>query len=327
MADKFQRGQTFVDGQAQGVTADKLHALIEGASPTTAFITDLAEKTVPATGDQFPIYDAATGLLKKLNYENTTLSPSVIPGYRNLVANNNSGSPTTTLDITIDDAVLKNTGGAPKLHSSVSLSANITVSGANGLDTGVEASSTWYYLWIISDGTTAAALLSTSATAPTMPANYTYKTRVGGVYNNGSGNFWTFRQLDDHYFPVRQLYPWPSDTWTANTDPTSATGYKTLLMDGSSSKPFVPPIAVQIFGTIGFTTAAGSRMIISASTDGIGAQTTAIPNIGTLPDGFSASAAFNVPIVTSQTTFLKNGAAVVATTGPQISISGFRLKR
>lgn len=72
----------------------------------------------------------------------------------------------------------------------LSVSADITVSGAGGLDTGTETNSTWYNVWVIWNGSTAAALFSLSATSPTMPGGYTNKFRVGVVRNDASGNFW-----------------------------------------------------------------------------------------------------------------------------------------
>lgn len=75
------------------------------------------------------------------------------------------------------------------------LTANFATSGANGLDTGSEAGSTWYYLWVIAqaDGASPAALLSLSSTSPTMPGSYTVKRRVGQVRNGGSSNIVEFR--------------------------------------------------------------------------------------------------------------------------------------
>lgn len=80
-----------------------------------------------------------------------------------------------------DTANLANTG---------SITVAITSSGANGLDTGSEASSTWYYVYLIyNPGTsTYAGLLSLSSTAPTMPSGYTLKRRVGSWYNDSSSN-------------------------------------------------------------------------------------------------------------------------------------------
>ena len=69
------------------------------------------------------------------------------------------------------------------------LTADITASGAGGLDTGSEASDTWYFLWLIAVPNAPAVMLSASSTAPTMPAGYTLKRRVASVRNNASSDF------------------------------------------------------------------------------------------------------------------------------------------
>jgi hypothetical protein len=75
--------------------------------------------------------------------------------------------------------------------------ADITVVGAGGLDAGLEAASTWYAVWLIGDstGTNAlSSLLSTSGTAPTMPAGYDRRRRVGWVRNDGGSNLRAYHQ-------------------------------------------------------------------------------------------------------------------------------------
>ena len=67
---------------------------------------------------------------------------------------------------------------------------DITASGANGLDTGSEAVSTWYSIWIIAGGgNPVASLLSVSISSPTLPGTYTVKRRIGWVRNDGSSDF------------------------------------------------------------------------------------------------------------------------------------------
>ncbi len=67
---------------------------------------------------------------------------------------------------------------------------NIAVSGVGGLDTGSEASNTWYAIFIIGGGgNSEAPLLSLSATSPTLPGTYTLQRRIGWVRNDGSSNF------------------------------------------------------------------------------------------------------------------------------------------
>ena len=47
------------------------------------------------------------------------------------------------------ELVLEDGSGFTYRASAVNVSYSITSSGANGLDTGTEANSTWYYEWII----------------------------------------------------------------------------------------------------------------------------------------------------------------------------------
>lgn len=70
-----------------------------------------------------------------------------------------------------------------------------------GLDTGSKANSTWYHMWGIGrvDTHVVDVLFSTSATAPTMPTNYTKKRRIGAVKTNSSGNIIAFLQYGDTF--------------------------------------------------------------------------------------------------------------------------------
>jgi hypothetical protein len=68
-----------------------------------------------------------------------------------------------------------------------------------GLDTGVVAIDSWYHLWLIKrdDTQVVDVLFSLSATAPTLPANYTRKRRLGAVLTDGSANILAFLQQGD----------------------------------------------------------------------------------------------------------------------------------
>lgn len=119
---------------------------------------------------------------------------------RNLVVTNASAS---TIDIDADMVLIEDTSTPPLqyLARSVNLTADITASGANGLDTGSEASGTWYFCWVVynSSTDTVASLLSTSSTLAsiTLPSGYTFGKFVGVAYNDGSSNFLDFLQRDD----------------------------------------------------------------------------------------------------------------------------------
>lgn len=91
----------------------------------------------------------------------------------------------------LSGAIVGDSTGAVEMTVGSTLMADITNSGANGLDTGAEAASTRYYFWLIqksSDGTQAA-LLSTSSSDPTMPAGYDIKALIGWLYNNADSDF------------------------------------------------------------------------------------------------------------------------------------------
>lgn len=106
---------------------------------------------------------------------------------RNLIITNNATNPEKQMDIDADEVILHNSSSEALRVSSVNLTVDVTVSGVNGLDSGSE-SNVWYYLYVITNGTTIAGLLSESSTSPTMPSGYEYKALVGAIYNS-SGDF------------------------------------------------------------------------------------------------------------------------------------------
>ena len=120
----------------------------------------------------------------------------------NVILGNISGFRTRThptnpaYQLQIEPGACRNSADDDNIESASNLTADITVSGANGLDTGSEASSTWYYAYVINNRRTraTASLLSLSDTSPTLPSGYDRYRRVGAVYNNASSNFREFRQ-------------------------------------------------------------------------------------------------------------------------------------
>lgn len=111
------------------------------------------------------------------------VADGVLSSVQGLVIQNNASTPTTQIDIACDDAFIGLRTGA------LSLTINAATTGANGLDTGSLANNTWYHIWLISNGLTTAALLSLSATSPTMPSGYVYKYRIGAQKTGGSATF------------------------------------------------------------------------------------------------------------------------------------------
>ncbi len=89
-----------------------------------------------------------------------TAAAWAIPNYfvrdkaRDLLVFNNSATPDSKVDVTASEIILKDTSGYPYLASTVSVTIDMVAAvGVNALDTGAEAASTWYHIWIISDGT------------------------------------------------------------------------------------------------------------------------------------------------------------------------------
>lgn len=115
------------------------------------------------------------------------------PGSNNILCPSkslvNQYATAATITIAANEVVLRNAAGYSRRFTSLSETLNITASGANGLDTGSEASSTWYHIWAIAkaDGTLDG-IFSTSSTAPTLPANYVFYGYLGAIYNNSSSN-------------------------------------------------------------------------------------------------------------------------------------------
>jgi len=100
--------------------------------------------------------------------------------------------PNSQMSVAADELTVEDSsGGAARLSSVAIPTIDVTASGANGLDTGSVANSTWYSVWVIYNPTTSttAGLFSTSATAPTMPSGYTFKARVGWNLTDGSSHF------------------------------------------------------------------------------------------------------------------------------------------
>ena len=100
----------------------------------------------------------------------------------------NATNPTYQIDIAVCRA--RSDDDTTNLQSTATITISLAASGLNGLDTGAEANSTWYYEWLIYNPSTDTygGLFSLSSTSPSMPTGYTKKRRLGSWYNNSSGN-------------------------------------------------------------------------------------------------------------------------------------------
>jgi hypothetical protein len=92
--------------------------------------------------------------------------------------------------------------GADDGSTIIQVASDHTVTMPADLDTGVEALSTWYYVWVIWNPTTEVVnvILSASDISPIIPSGFTKKRLIGAVYNDGSGNLVQFLQRDDKVY-------------------------------------------------------------------------------------------------------------------------------
>ncbi len=174
-----------------------------GAS--TINVNELGTVAIKKLGSEdLAVGDILAGQIVTVIYDGTNFQLMAAPralslrdAARGLLVENNASHPTYQVDISAAEIILQDVAGNPVRILSLSATADITVSGAGGLDTGSEAVSTWYHLWAIAkaDGT-ASVILSASATAPSLPSGYIYKAYVGAVYNTSGGDFKWFKQRD-----------------------------------------------------------------------------------------------------------------------------------
>jgi len=124
----------------------------------------------------------------------TTLVPSAISGANPVYINTDS----ITIGTASEDSIVRASTNDFTMKWTGTLTADITVSGAGGLDTGSEAANTWYAVYVIGDSTginTPNTLISVSFTSPTLPSGYDKFRRVGWVRNNGTSNFFKFYHI------------------------------------------------------------------------------------------------------------------------------------
>lgn len=302
------------------VTAPKLNNLVGLATITVALITDQTEKVTPAAADMFLIWDSATNTFKKASYTNFIPTSRGKTGSTALVM-----STLTAATIAVDarEIEMKTTAGLPYVANSFSVTLNMATSGANGLDTGVEAANTWYYLYAISTGTVDRGLISASSTSPTLPTNYIYYALLGCVRNDASSNFLRFAQNGNKVginlpslaaVASANLNPYTGGVEFTNIAAAAANTFQTADL----SRCIPPGIVADVTGILGHTQTTNGTLrgfgVASSSdgsltgpgldsgkiTPGLQVFTTLVTTSQPIVAGFTACGMFTVPIATSQ---------------------------
>lgn len=189
--------------------ADRVMAWDDSASEVKFIpLSDLNAEGSPAAGDFLLAY-TAEGALVKVDWDDLPAggggSAELPRGYIDGLITSNAADADHDITIAVGSARDSTDSEDIVLGSTITKQIDAAWSvgtNAGGLDTGSVANSTWYHVWLIkrSDTGVVDALFSTSVTAPTMPANYDYKRRIGSVLTNGSANIIAFKQTGELWY-------------------------------------------------------------------------------------------------------------------------------
>lgn len=189
---------------------------------------------------------------------NAAVIPSRVTGCVGL--NTSASSQNSTWSITSATLASTTSGNNPISLTGFSGTLYLTGSnGLNGLDAGGLVASTWYWVWLVSDGTTPGLLASTSDTAPTLPSGYSYQVLLGVLKTDASKNTIAFMQSGtdwDYITPSQQLVTsastggsWTQYSITSYVPPAYATRVRgTLWNNNNTINAAVAPINPTTFG-------------------------------------------------------------------------------
>ena len=183
----------------------------------------------------------------------STATSGLPPGFVSIRVENLAGSVNT--HVTFLKGKARDSTDATNIElSAASITKRIDQSWAvgdnsGGMDTGSVTTNSFYYLWIIkrSDTGVVDALFSTSATAPTMPANYDYKQRVGFVRTDASSRILPFKQDTVDLDEFRWTNSVFQDFLLSTTSPTQ----NTSLITVTATVPASSKAITKVFHTLG----------------------------------------------------------------------------
>lgn len=212
-------------------------------------------------------YDSANDWFQMITPTGNLSAPAIVGSYKNLLIKNTSGSEDSQIDITADAILLSDTNGNTVLVETLNTTINIAAGNVlTGLDTGAEAASTWYYIWVLSTGSTHSCVLSTSSTTPdaTFLSNnstYTFKAMVGAIRNNGSSNFTRSYQTGN------EVFVGSGQVFTNKGAGVAGTFEALAGADLTNFEAVVPPIAKTARGRWGSKAAAGTATLVDIAPD------------------------------------------------------------
>ena len=282
---------------------EQIGATVIGTKTTAAHgfpipldLTEIATPSAPASG-ALRFYSKSGDMLAMQGSGGVERIIGVtMASVQSLLVTNDGSIPNTKIDATATQAILTDSSGFPVRATNVSVVINLSVNGANGLDAGSLAASTWYHVYLISDGTTTAGLASVSATSPTLPGGYIYSMRVAAMQTDGSGNLYRTKQSgrDAEYILTVA-------TNTAN--PLAAASNVTTTGTAYSISGLIPPTATRVRGFVFMSLTQNSADMHLSPTS----QYTAS---GNYPIGMSTAGQFQGGDWSAQYDFLIEGASL-----------------
>jgi len=278
-----------------------------GGAPIKKRVTeDLAAGEIAADSVHALIFDGTNFQILSPIFEAIAGPPPAIGGVsasEGLVITNDATTPDEILTITANAALLQDASGHGYQASAVNLEVDITTSGLGGVDTGSSVSDNWYYIWLVSNGSDVAAVLSLSSSTPVRPAAYVFTGLLGAVFNDSSNDLTKIWQTGRRSFII-------PTTVVANAGP--------ALLPISDE---VPPIAKTVFGTAsidsGVVNGAGS-IRLSGDSDERGLQVIFGTVSAGVPNGCSY---FHTPLITPQNIF----ESITGTAGWNIDVAGYTI--
>jgi len=176
-------------------------------------------------------------------------------------------------------------------------------SGNGALDSGSIAASTWYHVYLIkrTDTGVVDVLVSLSPSAPTMPASYTERRRIGAMMTDGSSFWLLFHQLGDEFL------------WDVTINDVNVVNLGTT----STLYPLTVPPGVQVNAMVrvSLTSGTAGTVVLVTSPNASAEAINSVPGNATLTNAnTTTSARMTMNIRTSTSAQIRAVASLASTT-------------